>query len=506
MASPFGADDWFAAFAALADRLEAAFRDENDLGPGHCALDVRVAKAVRYIEAHYEDPHLTLRQVAEQVGLSFTYLAHVLTLQTGDGFVAHLRRHRVAAARRLLEETVLSVKEIAGAIGYRTTRQLERDFKRLHGTVPRAVRRAPDHRRSRCSAPRVAPSQEMTRVCDCVGRAERRMMHAHRRASAKGAVMSVYTESPERESTSLFTPESPFLETPATPSPEAEARHGFEDRFWEADSPFLHDVYTLESATPLEAEFSQLLAEMYDESFNDAVRELAAEAVAHNVERLSVDFQDTERSAMHAEQVLHEHFAPLAEQTEMLLEQLAQAFARYDVHSLTEQEVDRIGEQFLPTAGQLTPTFEDFLGKIFKKATGLVKGAVNLAKKGIGALGKLGLGPILKKLKGFVWPLLKRVVNFALGKLPANLRPLAQKLASKLLGMKEAEAFDTEGAGGAFPAAASGEHVQFEFDIQAVQLLFAADEAEMEQFVGESAGGQQEYVESAATCIAHASG
>jgi len=140
MASPFGGDEWFAAFAALVERLEAAFRNENDLGPGHCPLDVRVAKAVRYIEAHYEDSRLTLPQVAEQVGLSFTYLAHAIKLQTGDGFVAHLRRHRVAAARRLLEETVLSVKEIAGATGYRTTRQLERDFKRLHGKVPKAVR------------------------------------------------------------------------------------------------------------------------------------------------------------------------------------------------------------------------------------------------------------------------------------------------------------------------------------------------------------------------------
>src|SRR5262249_49478397 len=129
------------------------------------------------------------------------------------------------------------------------------------------------------------------------------------------------------------------------------------------------------------------------------------------------------------------------------------------------------------------------------KATGLVKGAVNLAKKGVGALAKMGLGPVLNKLKKLVWPLLKRVIQFAMGKLPANLRPLAQKLASKLVGTKDSEGFEPEH--GTIPAAATGEHVQFEFDVQIAQLLFATDEAELEEFVGESVGGPQQYADPA---------
>ena len=45
--------------------------------------------------------------------------------------------------------------------------------------------------------------------------------------------------------------------------------------------------------------------------------------------------------------------------------------------------VDAAGSGFLPEA------FEQFLGGLFNKAKSLVKGAVNLAKKGIQAVGKV---------------------------------------------------------------------------------------------------------------------
>jgi AraC-like DNA-binding protein len=141
-ASPWAGDEWIVVFARLADRLESVLKEENDLGLKHCPLEVRIAKALRFIEAHYDDRDLTLPLVADRAGLSCSYLAHTLKRQTGQGFVAHLRRHRVDAARRLLEETVLSVKEVAAATGYQTPRQLERDFKRLNGVVPTSIRRA----------------------------------------------------------------------------------------------------------------------------------------------------------------------------------------------------------------------------------------------------------------------------------------------------------------------------------------------------------------------------
>ena len=142
MASPWGEDEWIALCARIAGRLEAAIKDHNDVGSGRSPREVRVAKALHFIEANFADPELTLQRVADQVGLSFSYLAHSFKEHTGHGFIAHLRQRRVEAARRLLEQTVLSVKEVAAATGYQTPRHLERDFKRIIGIVPTAIRRS----------------------------------------------------------------------------------------------------------------------------------------------------------------------------------------------------------------------------------------------------------------------------------------------------------------------------------------------------------------------------
>jgi hypothetical protein len=64
---------------------------------------------------------------------------------------------------------------------------------------------------------------------------------------------------------------------------------------------------------------------------------------------------------------------------------------------------------------------------------------VALAKKGISLAAKLGLGPILEKLKALVKPLLKRVIQTAIGKLPVALQPVARKLAERLPFLKEVE-------------------------------------------------------------------
>jgi AraC-like DNA-binding protein len=141
VASPWTGDEWFLAFARLTECCEAILRNPNDLGPGHPPIEVRLNKAQRFIEAHYADPRLGLDHVARHAGLSLAYVARMLKRRTGNGFVDHLRRCRIAAAQKLLEGTTLTIKEIAARVGYGTPRQLERDFKRLCGITPKAFRK-----------------------------------------------------------------------------------------------------------------------------------------------------------------------------------------------------------------------------------------------------------------------------------------------------------------------------------------------------------------------------
>ncbi|MCX9077283.1 MAG: hypothetical protein OIN84_04830, partial [Candidatus Methanoperedens sp.] len=112
-----------------------------------------------------------------------------------------------------------------------------------------------------------------------------------------------------------------------------------------------------------------------------------------------------------------------------------------------------------------------FVSKVANKA-------VALAKKGISVAAKLGLGPILERLKALVMPLLKRVIQTAIGKLPVQLQPMARKLAERLPFLKEFEESDESAPLVAEAGGVAG--IQQEFNLQAATLLFAPTEVELE--------------------------
>ena len=171
-----------------------------------------------------------------------------------------------------------------------------------------------------------------------------------------------------------------------------------------------------------------------------------------------------------------------------MLGSLATELSQRDSNSLSEYEIDEVIDRYKPSI-ELTPNFENFLGKLknaFKKVAGK---AVDLAKKGITAVAKLGLGPILNKLKALIKPLLKRVIQTAIGKLPAQLQPIAKKLAERLPFLKEFEE-------GNYPVSENTEfseisQIQYEFDQHLANVLFAHTEVEQDLEVSQVLTEQQ---------------
>lgn len=137
-----GSHAWLSAFSQLVDRYFTLVERQHDVaGPVKRSVDARVREVLAFIETHFADPQICLRQVAEHVGLSIWYVSRALKQLTGDGFVVHLRRCRVAAAAELLIQTSRSVKEIAFAVGYRQSGQLIHDFGGHYGLTPTAFRK-----------------------------------------------------------------------------------------------------------------------------------------------------------------------------------------------------------------------------------------------------------------------------------------------------------------------------------------------------------------------------
>lgn len=278
-------------------------------------------------------------------------------------------------------------------------------------------------------------------------------------------------------------------------------------------SPFV-SVYELEGqpafVSPEREAYQTLVQELYDSEFDEALFELMLDARG-----LHEEHQVSSPASVEGERLLTQHFNQLIREAEATVDALGREFETRPVDTLQEAELEAFAERYVP-ATSLGPAFEGFLGKWAKK---LAKGVAGFAKKAGQFAAKLGLGPILGKLKGLVRPLLDKVLRTAIGKLPAGLRPAAQQLADRVAGRPArapSQGAANGSANGADPAAAdpapiepgqpdgaaqsqavqapiepSVTELQQEFDQQLAQLFMASDEVEMELEVARARSAAQ---------------
>jgi AraC-like DNA-binding protein len=137
-------ESWRGDLAQFTRAYELALHPQHDgFARGVCdPIDTWVRRAVRFIEEHYTDPSLALSDVATELNLSSCHIARVLKVRTGQGFVTHLRGCRIAAAKHLLKQSSLSLKEIASAVGYKQPSRLSHDFRQCCRVTPIDFRRS----------------------------------------------------------------------------------------------------------------------------------------------------------------------------------------------------------------------------------------------------------------------------------------------------------------------------------------------------------------------------
>lgn len=96
-----------------------------------------VKKAKAYIDSHYMDEELSLKAVAEEVGLSPPYLSAVFKREMHVNFSDYLTKVRIAHAKALLCRSSKLICEIACEVGFRDYRYFSQIFKRATGQTPR---------------------------------------------------------------------------------------------------------------------------------------------------------------------------------------------------------------------------------------------------------------------------------------------------------------------------------------------------------------------------------
>ena len=181
----------------------------------------------------------------------------------------------------------------------------------------------------------------------------------------------------------------------------------------------------------------EALDELRDESFDEAVANLVEETEQAIGERFA---NESPASASERERYADAHLANVRFESHQYLEALEAGLQGLDLESFNEQQLDEVLDRLDPETGELTPAGEEFIGKLVKKAKSAVKFVVKTAKNIGGKVAGAVIGPVLKKLRGLINPLLRRVLSFAIGRLPAALQPAARQLASRFKAEAEAEA------------------------------------------------------------------
>lgn len=129
-------------FVELCEIVRIALDDFIDCvaHSGYTRQNRHVTRALNYINTHFAR-RLTLDEIAAASGISRSRLGHLVKDTTGLPLFEHLKRARVAQARRLLVTTDLSCAEVAYQLGFADQNAFIRHYRELTGLTPGRMRR-----------------------------------------------------------------------------------------------------------------------------------------------------------------------------------------------------------------------------------------------------------------------------------------------------------------------------------------------------------------------------
>ncbi|WP_028526698.1 hypothetical protein [Runella limosa] len=226
-----------------------------------------------------------------------------------------------------------------------------------------------------------------------------------------------------------FELESPFLVNEMNTNSDSVILE-FKERF---DSPLTNNyIYEGPFSTTYQSEagqsidpkterFVELRAELHNHQFNELLYELMNEVQERFGSNIASEMPQYQNQL---ELEAFSYYLPHIAQVEEIFDRMSNELQQGDYLNRSNTELEQFLDRFTweGETDPASPPIQQFFGKV-----------VNFAKKAIKKVGSLMPTTILfNKLKKLVRPLIKRVIKTAINKLPAAVRPIANKLADKL--------------------------------------------------------------------------
>lgn len=106
-----------------------------------------VDKVKKYVENHYQDPELSLQEVAQHVFVTPQYLSRLFKGVVKVSFTEYVTHYRMHKAVSLLEDVSSSIHTVASEVGYHDSKYFAVCFKKSIGLSPTEFRKNPNHRK-----------------------------------------------------------------------------------------------------------------------------------------------------------------------------------------------------------------------------------------------------------------------------------------------------------------------------------------------------------------------
>lgn len=130
------ADDVYRPFFDVFERVSASLEDKKN-----ARHDEVVSKIIAIIREKYMDQELSLDGIAEEMGLSATYIGRLFKKHTLNTILNTIIEVRMENARELLLTTDLAVGDIAERTGFSNSPYFYKAFKKINGVTPADFRK-----------------------------------------------------------------------------------------------------------------------------------------------------------------------------------------------------------------------------------------------------------------------------------------------------------------------------------------------------------------------------
>lgn len=110
-------------------------KDTLKNNPVEVEFTEQVIKILNYISQHYQQD-ISLDDIADSVGLNPKYICTFLKKHTGFSYLTWLHKERIRVAKDLLSQNKLTIEQIANNVGYNSSPQLARVFRKYENMSP----------------------------------------------------------------------------------------------------------------------------------------------------------------------------------------------------------------------------------------------------------------------------------------------------------------------------------------------------------------------------------